>query len=87
MTYRWRVPGAAEETADGWLYELLIQKQPGARDVPLAVRVELPAGATVTDVSEGAEVDGTTVSLETDLTTDVRLRVEYELSDASPADG
>jgi hypothetical protein len=84
MTYRWRVPHAAEETADGWRYELLIQKQPGARGVPLTVRVELPDGATVAEVSEDAVVDGRTVSLETDLTTDVRLRVEYELANASP---
>jgi hypothetical protein len=83
MTYRWRVPGAAQETAEGWLYELLIQKQPGARSAPVAVRVELPAGATVSAVSEGAAVDGTTVSLETDLTTDLRLRVEYALGAAS----
>jgi hypothetical protein len=80
MTYRWRVPGAAEMTADGWRYELLIQKQPGARSAPLTVRVKLPEGATVAEVSEGATVDGSTVSLEADLTTDVRLRVDYDLA-------
>ena len=42
MTYRWRVPGAAEETEEGWRYELLIQKQPGARTVRYAIEVTLP---------------------------------------------
>jgi hypothetical protein len=82
MTYRWRVPGAAQQSAEGWLYELTIQKQPGARSGPLTVRVLLPDGATVSEVSEGAKVDGSVVSLETDLTTDMQLRIGYDLAEA-----
>jgi hypothetical protein len=87
MTYRWRTPGAAHETADGWRYELLIQKQPGARGVPLEVRVELPEGASVSAASEEAVVDGATVRLEADLTSDVSLWIEYDLTEAPRARG
>jgi hypothetical protein len=82
LTYRYRVPGAAVETDDGWLYQLVVQKQPGARPVPLSVSVDLPEGAVVGEVSDGAVVAGSQVRLQADLASDVELRVAYTLPDA-----
>lgn len=85
MSYLWLVPGAAVATDEGWEYRLLIQKQPGARSVPVSVRIDLPPGAVVTDATEGVVVDGERARFETDLTSDVELRVLYELAgDESP---
>ena len=79
MTYRWRVPGAAVQTEAGWLYELVVQKQPGARSLPVSIEVRLPEGAVVRETSEGAVADGQVVRLQANLTTDVELRVLYDL--------
>jgi hypothetical protein len=79
LMYRYRVPGAAVETEDGWLYQLVVQKQPGARPVPLAVSVDLPEGAVISEVSDGAVVEGSQVRFETDLASDVELRVAYDV--------
>ena len=80
LTYLWTVPGAAVETDEGWLYELVIQKQPGARSLPVSVRVDLPPGATVTELSDGATLEGERVHYATDLDQDRVLRIVYELA-------
>jgi hypothetical protein len=74
------VPGAAVETEQGWEYSLVIQKQPGARAVPLEVRIDVPDGATVLEATEGMTVDGDRLRYETQLDRDVELRVLYELA-------
>ena len=84
LTYRYRVPGAAAQTEDGWLYELVVQKQPGARPVPVTVEVTLPDGAVVTDLPEGATVDDGTVRLQADLVSDLELRIGYDLPETPP---
>ena len=85
MSYLWSVPGAAVLTDEGWEYRLVIQKQPGARSLPVSVRIDLSPGAVVLDATQGAVVDGERVRYETDLTSDVELRVLYELTgDESP---
>ena len=84
LTYRYRVPGAAVQTEDGWLYELVVQKQPGARPVPVTVEVTLPDGAVVTDLPEGATVDDVTVRLQADLASDLELRIGYDLPETPP---
>ncbi len=83
LSYFWSVPEVAVETDDGWEYSLVVQKQPGARAVPLSVRIDLPDGATVVESTEGMTVDGDRLRYETDLTEDVELRVLYQL----PEDG
>jgi hypothetical protein len=80
MRYRWTVPGAAVQSEDGWLYELTVQKQPGARSLPLSIRVDLPDGATVSEASDGAIVEGQQVRYEADLSKDVELMIRYDLS-------
>jgi hypothetical protein len=83
LSYVWAVPGAAVQTPEGWVYELVVQKQPGARTVPLSIRVGLPEGAVVSDVSDGAVADGGEVRLEADLDSDVELRIAYALPEAT----
>jgi hypothetical protein len=80
MTWFWSTPGVATPTADGWEYQLLVQKQPGARPHRLAVRVDLPAGAEVLDLPEGATVEDGSVRVEALLETDVEFVVHYRLS-------
>ena len=83
LSYLWSLPAAASQTDEGWLYELVIQKQPGAGDVSLSIRVDLPEGATVLEASDGADVDGSRVTLEATLDRDVELQVRYELAPAA----
>jgi hypothetical protein len=79
VTYLWEVAEAAEPGEAGWEYRLVVQKQPGARSIPLTVRVDLPEGATVIEASDGAQIEGERVRFQTDLAGDVELRVLYEL--------
>lgn len=79
LTYVWTTPDAAIQTASGWEYRLTLQRQPGARPEAATARVDLPAGAVVTAMTDGANVDGERVTFETILTTDAELRIAYEL--------
>ena len=79
LTYLWTVPDAAVPVEGGWEYRLVVQKQPGARPSPLAIRIDLPEGAAVTDAPEGAEVRDERVSLEALLDRDVEVVVRYTL--------
>ena len=81
LSYFWSVPEVAVETDEGWEYSLVIQKQPGARAVPLSVRIDLPDGATVIEATDGMEIDGDRLRYETEMTQDVELRVLYELAE------
>ncbi len=79
MSYLWIKPGAAVQTQEGWLYELVVQKQPGARTLPLSLGIDLPDGATVTSLTDGLEVGEGRVSGQIELDGDAVVRVEYEL--------
>ncbi|MFV2065209.1 MAG: DUF4012 domain-containing protein, partial [Chloroflexota bacterium] len=81
MSYLWTTPRAAVLTDRGWEYRLFVQKQPGARPQPWSIRIDLPEGAEVLELPEGAEADGDRVLFETMLTTDLDLRVLYSLPD------
>ena len=80
LTYLWTVPGAAQPSDEGWRYELLLRKQPGARPMDQSVVVDLPAGASVTGASPGAMVEGERVTFDAPLDADLELFVEYALS-------
>jgi hypothetical protein len=80
LTWLWATPAAATSGDDGWTYDLVIQKQPGARAVPVSIRIDLPDGATVTEAPEDAVVDGARVSVERTLDRDQTLRVGYDLT-------
>ncbi|MFV2064824.1 MAG: DUF4012 domain-containing protein, partial [Chloroflexota bacterium] len=87
MSYLWTTPQAAVQTDEGWLYRLFVQKQPGARPQPWSIRIDLPEGAEVLELPEGAQVDGERILLETMLSTDLDLRVLYSLPDTAEAAG
>ena len=82
LTYLWTVPEVATMTDAGWEYRLVIQKQPGARTSPIKVRIELPAGATLLETSDGLRANGDRLLYEGELDTDLELRVLYELPPA-----
>jgi hypothetical protein len=79
LTWLWETPGAATAGEDGWTYDLVIQKQPGARPLPLAVRIDLPEGATVIEAPEDAVVADGRVRLERSLERDQVVRLRYDL--------
>lgn len=81
LTYLWTVPAVAVPIEGGWRYELMLQKQPGARAVPQSVVVDLPPGSQVFGASDGARVEGERVSFTADLSEDVALFVEYGLAE------
>ncbi len=60
-------------------YFLKIQKQPGTLATPLTVRIHLPNQAQDIQADPAASVDSNNVLLETDLTTDVTIRVNFSL--------
>ena len=83
LTYVWTTPDAAVQTDSGWEYRLTMQRQPGARPENATARVDLPRGAVVNDVTEGATVEGERVTFETTMTTDTDLLITYELPPTS----
>jgi hypothetical protein len=60
-------------------YSLKIQKQAGTRAMPLTVRLHLPAGAQVEQAPPAALVESNNLLLETNLTTDLMIRVVFSL--------
>jgi hypothetical protein len=79
LSYLWTSPGVAAPIEDGWEYRLFVQKQPGARDEPWTFRVDLPAGAEVIEVPEGAEVRDGRVFHQAVLDQDLELVLRYRL--------
>ena len=62
-----------------WLYHLKVQKQPGTLAVPITIRIHLPAHALVIQAPAGAVVDGTDITLQTDLRFDLEIEVLYRV--------
>ena len=79
LTYLWTSATAATETEDGWVYSLVIQKQPGARPHPVTMRVDLPAGAEVLEAPANAVIADGKVRLEAELSSDLELLIRYAL--------
>jgi hypothetical protein len=78
LAYAWTVPAAARSADGVWSYHLTVQRQPGAVTVPVAIRVALPAGATVVSTT-GVKADDGSVSLSATLDRDLSLDVRYRL--------
>lgn len=81
LTYLWTTPGAATQVDDAWEYQLVVQKQPGARPHPVSIRIDLPKGAVVLEAPEDAIIDGEQVRVQADLARDLELLVRYSLGD------
>jgi hypothetical protein len=65
--------------SEGLIYALKVLKQPGTLAIPLTVRVHLPAGAKVRSTTPASLVQDKDVLFETDLRTDLGLRVVFSL--------
>jgi hypothetical protein len=85
LTHLWTSPDAARRTEDGWEYRLVVQKQPGARPHPVAVRVDLPEGAEVVETTPGATVAGSSAHASIELRTDTELFVRYVMPEEGTA--
>ncbi len=60
-------------------YRLLVQKQPGAAALPLAITVRPPEGARIVSLwLDGRRLEGAPATVETDLSQDRELLVRYE---------
>jgi len=70
--------GILERTGDAYRYSLLIQKQPGAKALPVQVTVELPPGAKLVAAEpEPSAVEGHIVRYQVSLATDRRIELIF----------
>ena len=66
--------------ADGaWMYRLRVQKQPGTVAIPFTLRIQLPQGAVVQSMPEGAIFEEGAVILQTDLRLDLNLEISFSV--------
>ncbi|HEY5520180.1 MAG TPA: DUF4012 domain-containing protein [Candidatus Limnocylindrales bacterium] len=78
LRYDWTEPGAATASQSIWTYQLTVQRQPGAADIPVEVTVNLPDGAQIVSTTAGA-FTGHTITLNAKLDLDLSLEVSYRL--------
>lgn len=88
VSFRYQLPGVVTRDGEAYEYVLTLQKQPGQGDLPVSVRISLPAGATdVTVKLDDVEVEGSNagapaanaLELELELDTDRVVSVRYRL--------
>lgn len=79
--FSFALPEGVLETQPGGLtvYRLLVQKQPGTLAVPLTIQVNLPEGARIVQMPVGAVNQGESILFRTELRTDVRFEITFEL--------
>jgi hypothetical protein len=78
LTFSYVVPSPVERGREADTYRLIVQRQPGAGPVPLRLRVELPPSARpVRATLDGEPLPATAIVVETDLSRDRSLSVEY----------
>ena len=80
VTVRYQLPQSVLFRADdGWHYRLTVQKQAGTRAIPLRVRVSLPPGRSVVNVSPAPQaVSGGELSFTPVLKTDRKIEVVFQ---------
>jgi hypothetical protein len=77
-------PEIVRRQADGYRYELLIQKQPGTDATPVEVNVSLPQGAKVVGSEPNpVSIEGARVRYTFDLSTDRKLVLTFRLAEAA----
>lgn len=77
-------PEIVRREADGYRYELLIQKQPGTDATPVEVNVSLPRGAEVVSSEPNpVNVEETRIRYTFDLSTDRKLVLTFRLAEAT----
>ena len=70
-------PGSVTTDGDRTTYRLRLQKQPGTQAVPLALRVQLPAGSELVLATPRGQLVGTTWTLNVALQRDTDIMLIY----------
>lgn len=79
-SFRFALPATIIQSGTGQsIYHLLIQKQPGTQAVPIAIRVHLPNNAVIKTAPTGAVIQNPNIFYQTDLRTDVRFEVVFQI--------
>jgi hypothetical protein len=75
----WRLPaGTIRREADGWHYQLLVQKQSGAAAIPARVSVLLPPGAPLVAATPAPQTaEGNMLTFELSLAEDRRVQIVF----------
>jgi hypothetical protein len=77
-------PEIVRRQADGYRYELLIQKQPGTDATPVEINVSLPQGAeVVSSEPDPVNIEETRIRYTFDLSTDRKLVLTFRLAEAT----
>ncbi|MBI4762516.1 MAG: DUF4012 domain-containing protein [Chloroflexota bacterium] len=69
----------SQDASGNFTYRLKVQKQAGTLAHPLTIRVHLPRGSTLTKTNLPANLQGSTLLVETNLRTDVYLEVTFHV--------
>jgi len=78
LTFAYEVPVAVTVSKGVYEYRLLVQKQAGARAMPLKIDFDLPEGASVQSVAlDGRRLDGAPLHIESEMDRDRELVVRY----------
>jgi hypothetical protein len=78
-SFHFSLPTGAIQTVNGQsIYHLLIEKQPGTKEIPITVRVHLPNSVLIKKVTQGAVIQSPNILYQTNLQTDVRLDVVFQ---------
>jgi Protein of unknown function (DUF4012) len=78
-SFRFGLPTSIIHTMNGQsIYHLLIQKQPGTKEIPITVRVHLPNNVLIKKVSTGAVIQNPNILYQTALQTDVELEIVFQ---------
>jgi hypothetical protein len=85
--FRYRLPSTVlQQTEERWHYRLHIQKQAGREDIPVAVRVRLPAAAHIIEtVPDRVGQQKQAVRWNVGLSTDQSLMLTFAAEDALSA--
>jgi hypothetical protein len=78
-SFHFALPNSIIQTMNGQsIYHLLIQKQPGTKDIPITVRVHLPNNVLINKVTPGAVIQNPNILYQSTLQTDLRLEVVFQ---------
>ena len=76
----YEVPRVTEEDEGRWHYSLLIQKQPGADELPISLTIVLPPGASLLAATPSPRtIDEDTLAFDLILDSDIVVEVDYTL--------
>ena len=78
-SFTFGLPASIIQTMNGQsIYHLLIQKQPGTKEIPITVRIHLPNNAVIQKAPSGAVIQIPNILYQTNLRTDIGLDVVFQ---------